>query len=132
MEVSDNQYCFVCGKHNPLGLKASLEVDTDAHSASCQLVIPAEYQGWEGMVHGGVIAALLDEVCAYAGMTIAQQIVTGELKTRYHKPVPVERLVRVSAKAGEPLRRTVTVEAQLSLEGQVLASAQAKMVMLQR
>jgi acyl-coenzyme A thioesterase PaaI-like protein len=130
MQVFDNQYCFVCGKHNPLGLKATLEVDREARSASCQLVIPAEYQGWEGMVHGGVIAALLDEVCAYAGMTVSPQVVTGELKTRYRKPVPLERLVTVSARAGAAQRRIVTVEAQLEMDGEVLASAEATMVIL--
>ena len=130
MKVADNQYCFVCGVKNPLGLKAVLEVDQAANSASCCLSIPAEFQGWEGMVHGGVIAALLDEVCAYAGMTVAEQVVTGELKTRYRKPVPVERPVTVSAKAGERARRTVTVEAQLAMEGEVLASGEATMVII--
>jgi uncharacterized protein (TIGR00369 family) len=130
MKVSDNQYCFVCGKNNPLGLKASLDVDQTANSASCRLMIPTEYQGWQGMVHGGVIAALLDEVCAYAGMTVAEQVVTGELKTRYRKPVPVERLVTVSAKAGERTRRTVVVEAQLAMDGEILASGEATMVII--
>jgi acyl-coenzyme A thioesterase PaaI-like protein len=109
MEVSDNKYCFVCGKNNPFGLKATLQVDREAQSASCELVIPAEYQGWEGMVHGGVIAALLDEVCAYAGMT---------------------QLVTVSAKVAKQARRTVMVEAQLAMDGRVLAGAEAKMVVV--
>ncbi|MCK4536657.1 MAG: PaaI family thioesterase [Desulfuromonadales bacterium] len=130
MEVSDNQYCFVCGKNNPVGLKTTLQVDRETQSASCELVIPAEYQGWEGMVHGGIIAALLDEVCAYAGMTVSEQVVTGELKTRFRKPVPVEQLVTVSAKVAKQARRTVMVEAQLAMDGRVLAGAEAKMVVL--
>jgi uncharacterized protein (TIGR00369 family) len=113
-----------------LGLQAALEVDQAANSASCRLRIPAEYQGWAGMVHGGVVAALLDEVCAYAGMTVAEQVVTGELKTRYRKPVPVERLVTVSAKAGQRTRRTVMVEAQLAMDGEILASGEATMVII--
>ncbi len=130
MDVSDNQYCFVCGQKNPLGLKAVLEVDREAQSAACTLTIPAEFQGWQDMVHGGVISALLDEVCAYAGMTVGNPVVTGELKTRFRKPVPVEREVTVSARVVEQSRRTVQIEAQLTLEGTVLASAEAKMVMV--
>lgn len=130
MQVSDNKYCFVCGKNNPLGLKAEVQSDQDEHSAVCRLAIPAEFQGWEGLVHGGVVAALLDEVCAYAGMTVSDRVVTGELKTRYHKPVPVERLVTVSARVSERKRRTVLVDARLEMDGELLASAVAKMVIL--
>jgi len=112
------------------GWQTTLQVDRETQSASCELVIPAEYQGWEGMVHGGIIAALLDEVCAYAGMTVSEQVVTGELKTRFRKPVPVERLVTVSAKVAKQARRTVMVEAQLAMDGRVLAGAEAKMVIV--
>jgi hypothetical protein len=31
MNVFDNQYCFVCGQDNPVGIKTSIEVDRDAH-----------------------------------------------------------------------------------------------------
>jgi len=130
MDVADNQYCFVCGQNNPLGLKATLEVDREAQSASSTLVIPAEFQGWQDMVHGGIISALLDEVCAYAGMTVGHPVVTGELKTRFRKPVPVEQEVTVSARVVKQARRAVQVEAQLTMGGQLLASAEAKMVVV--
>lgn len=130
MDVSDNQYCFVCGDRNPFGLKVALKVDRAAQSASCSLAIPKEYQGWQGMVHGGIISALLDEVCAYAGMTVIKTVVTGELKTRYHQPVPVEKQVTVTARVIRHLRRTVLVEAKLMMDGAVLASAEAKMIAL--
>jgi len=130
MDVSDNHYCFICGRDNPLGFKAAITVDRETQSAQCTLVVPAEYQGWQGMVHGGIISALLDEVCAYAGMTVAGTVVTGELKTRFHKPVPVEHEVTVSAQVVNQARRTVLVEAKLFLQGEVLASAEAKMVVV--
>lgn len=130
MEVSDNQYCFVCGKDNPVGLKAELRVDRGAQRAEISIAVPAEYQGWEGMVHGGIISALLDEVCAYAGMTVAETVVTGELTTRFRKPVPVEIEVRAVAKVVKHARRTVMVEAELVLQDVVLASADAKMVVV--
>ena len=128
MKISDNQYCFICGQKNPHGLKVTMEVDREAKNAACALSVPAEYQGWQGMVHGGIISALLDEVCAYAGMTVADTVVTGELKTRFRKPVPVEQEVTVSATVTRQVRRTILVEAQLTMAGAVLASAEAKMV----
>ncbi len=130
MNISDNQYCFICGHRNPVGLKATMKVDREGKSAACTLVIPSEYQGWKDMVHGGIISALLDEVCVYAGMTVSDSVVTGELKTRFRKPVPVEQEVTVSARVTNQVRRTVQVEAQLTLEGVVLASAEAKLVIV--
>lgn len=130
MEVSDNQYCFVCGPDNPLGIKTSIEVDKDRQSAQSTLTVAAEYQGWQGMVHGGIISALLDEVSAYAGMTLGETVVTGELTTRFLKPVPVEQEITVSARVVKQARRVVMVEAQLVMQGEVLASAGAKMIVV--
>jgi len=130
MEISDNKYCFVCGKDNPVGLKLDLKVDHEEQKAEINVAVPVEYQGWEGMVHGGIISALLDEVCAYAGMTVAKTVVTGELKTRFRKPVPVEVEVRVVARVVKQVRRTVLVEAELIMQDEVHASAEAKMVII--
>jgi uncharacterized protein (TIGR00369 family) len=130
MTVFDNQYCFICGPSNPVGLKAAIKVDREAKSAASTLVIPSTYQGWQGIVHGGIISALLDEVCVYAGMTVGDPVVTGELKTRFRSPVPVEQEVTVSAQVVNQVRRTVQVEAQLTMGGSVLASAEAKLVMV--
>lgn len=130
MEVSDNRYCFVCGPDNPVGLKTNLEVDRDSQSARCTLAVPAEYQGWQGMVHGGIISALLDEVSAYAGMTVAATVVTGELTTRFRKSVPVEQEITVSAQVIKQVRRVVMVEATLVMQGEVLASSEAKMMVV--
>ena len=128
MDVSDDQHCFVCGQDNPVGFKTSIEVDRETRSAQCTLAVPADFQGWKGMVHGGIISALLDEVSAYAAMTVAEAVVTAELKTRFHKPVPVEQEVTVTAQVVNQVRRTVMVEAKLTMQGEVLASAEAKMV----
>lgn len=130
MEVSDNQCCFVCGPDNPVGFKARIEVDQDKRSAQCTLAVAAEYQGWQGMVHGGIISALLDEVSAYAGMTVGSTVVTGELTTRFLKPVPVEQEISVSAQVVKQTRRVVMVVAQLVMQGQLLASAEAKMIVV--
>jgi uncharacterized protein (TIGR00369 family) len=130
MDVSDNHYCFVCGQDNPIGFKANIDVDRDAQSAQCKLVVPAEYQGWKEMAHGGIISALLDEVSAYAGMTVSETVVTGELKTRFRKPVPVEQEITVLAQVVKQVRQAVMVEATLTMKGEVLASAEAKMVIV--
>lgn len=130
MSVLDCQNCFVCGRDNPVGFNVTIVSDRDGQSAQCSLVVAAVYQGWQGMVHGGIISALLDEVSAYAGMTVAETVVTAELNTRFHKPVPVEQEITVSAQVVKQVRRVVMVEAELSMQGEVLASAEAKMIVV--
>ena len=130
MQVSDNRCCFICGPQNPIGLKVKPSRDEAAGRAWLTVVIPADFQGWEGVAHGGIVAALLDEVSVYAGMGISKQIVTAELTTRYLKPVPTGREVLVEARVREQVRRSVKVDAQMSCEGEVLARSEARIVIL--
>jgi len=130
MQVTDNRCCFICGANNPIGLKTRPSRDEAAGRAWLSVVIPAEFQGWAGVAHGGIIAALLDEVCAYAVMGVSKQIVTAELTIRYLKPVPVGREVTVAAELRERVRRAISVDAQLTCDGETLARAEARMVVL--
>ena len=90
--------CFGCGPHNPAGLKLQFtECDGELH-ASWQ---PSEYyQGYPGVLHGGIIATLLDETAAWFVYTIIGTAgVTYGMNIRYHKPVYInEGEVRITAK----------------------------------
>jgi uncharacterized protein (TIGR00369 family) len=130
MQVSDNRCCFICGPDNPVGLKVKPHRDETAGRAWLTVVIPAEYQGWAGIAHGGIVGALLDEVSAYAGMAVSKQIVTAELNIRYLRPVPIGQEVTIEAQIREQVRRSVTVEAAMTCRGEVLARSVGRMVIL--
>lgn len=130
MQVTDNRGCFICGSGNPIGLKVRPCRDEAARRAWLTVVIPDEFQGWAGIAHGGIVAALLDEVSAYASMAVSKQIVTGELKIRYLKPVPIGREITIVAHVREQVRRSILVDAVLSCEGEMLARSEAKMIIL--
>ena len=130
MEVTDNRRCIVCGPENPIGLKVRPQYDKENGRAWLTTVLPADFQGWAGVAHGGVIAALLDEVSAYAAMSESRQIVTAELTVRYLKPVPLGRELFVEAQVREQVRRSITVEAVMTCAGEAMARASARMVVL--
>ena len=130
MQVSDNRGCFICGANNPIGLKTRPSRDEAAGRAWLSVVIPATFQGWEGVAHGGIIAALLDEVSAYAVMGVSKQVVTAELTVRYLKPVPIGAEITVSAQLREQVRRSLTVDARMTCGEELLARAEARMVVL--
>ncbi len=83
-------HCFICGKDNPVGLRARFEAPT-AGAIVAHFVGQEQHQGYPGRMHGGVIAALLDEVAARA--LAAQATKTNEtareLRVRYRQPVPL-------------------------------------------
>ncbi|NPA07323.1 MAG: PaaI family thioesterase, partial [Chloroflexi bacterium] len=61
----NSAHCFVCGLRNPYGLKMRfLQIAPDRVRAYA--VVPEVYQGYPGVVHGGILAAMMDEVTGRA------------------------------------------------------------------
>lgn len=124
--------CFVCGRDNPIGLKVGWDQHTEAGEIRGRVTIPEHFNGYPGIAHGGIVAALLDET---AGRTILmdggfdQLMVTAKLEVAYRRPTPtgvpltvVGRLLRRSAARAE-------AEAELLLpDGAVTARASALLV----
>lgn len=80
MEITDDNHCFVCGELNMSGLRMRPRIEAATQSASLRLAIPCAFKGWQGMAHGGILATLLDETCAYAAKSLVAQIeISGEL-----------------------------------------------------
>ena len=127
MEITDDNHCFVCGDLNLQGLRARPRIDADNQSASNRLTIPRPFQGWQGMVHGGILATLLDESCAYAAKSLVAHVVTAEITVTYKKPVPIETEVLVTASVVGRRRRIIEVEGRIEIAGEIYAEARAKM-----
>ena len=55
------------------------------------MLYQTDFQGYPGVVHGGIIASMMDEVMGrvFMGGAIDRFMVTAELKIRYRKPVPI-------------------------------------------
>ncbi len=82
-DLEDNDYCFICGRENPIGLKLSFDLDL-THQAVRTVFRPGrEHQGWTGRLHGGIVAAILDEVMVNAAYLSDIPAVTGEMTIRY-------------------------------------------------
>ena len=81
--------CFGCGPAHPSGLRVRCFATEDGVAAP--IVVPRTYEGPPGAVHGGIVAAYLDEVLGGAAARVSgKPSVTGELTVRYVKPVPSE------------------------------------------
>lgn len=131
-KVEADSACFVCGSQNPIGLQAVFSTDNESCSSHARLELSANYQGWQDVIHGGILASLLDEACIYACRAKAEQCVTAELQVRYRKPVPVGADVVVTGQLIDSSRKIWQASAQLKIEDTLYAEATAKVFVLDR
>ena len=95
-----------------------------------ELSIPKHYEGYPGVVHGGIIAAILDETGGRANMDDPSRfMVTAQLNVRYRKPVPSETPLVVLGHADERHGRVSHARSEiLNDDGEVLAEAELVLV----
>ena len=124
----DDGYCIGCGPRAALGLHMEFAAVDDGAVESCITVGPT-FQGWRDVVHGGIVALLLDEAMAYAAAAHGVVGVTGDLKMRFRKAVPVGVPLRVRAKVAWQRRNVLGIEASVRDEsGTLLAAGEGSFV----
>jgi acyl-coenzyme A thioesterase PaaI-like protein len=88
--------CFVCGESNPKGLQ--LRFETDGRIVRGRFKPCAEHVGFRGVVHGGILATVLDEVMVWACAVQTRKFgFCAELTVRFSRPVHPEDEALVTA-----------------------------------
>jgi uncharacterized protein (TIGR00369 family) len=122
-----DRHCFVCGPDNPGGLHATLE--RGEGTASCTFTPRPEHQGYAGISHGGILAALLDEVMVYAAVSLGALTSTAEMTVRFHKPAPTGEPLQLTGEVTRHQRRLVECRAEArTQDGTLVASATGKLM----
>ena len=119
--------CYGCGPKNSRGLR--LEFSRDADDTVVAHTTPtAELAGYRDFVHGGVIAAILDEAMGWALLHVGGRYgVTQSLRIDYRRPARIGRPLSVRAKMGSLRPRTAAVSATLrDGRGRILALAESE------
>lgn len=124
-----SKHCFVCGRENPVGLKMDFYL-TAPGEVRANLTVPAHYEGYPGVVHGGIIAAILDETGGRSHMEDPTRfMVTAQLNVRYRKPVPIATPLIAIGLAGERRGRVSNAKSEIhNMDGEVLAEAELVLV----
>jgi len=126
----NSRKCFACGLENQIGLKLKF-YETAPGEVTVDHIVPDAYQGYPGVVHGGVVAAMLDEVAGRTQMggDPPRFMFTARLDIRYRHNVPTGQPLRMIGRAGKIKKRTATATAQLfGPDGLLLAEAEALLV----
>ena len=120
-------FCFGCGRKNPIGLKLKFILTEEG----CETIfVPDQFhQGFDGVVHGGITATVLDEAVANLFYQKSRVAMTAELDIRYHHPLIVGRKYRITAKIAKQVGKLTYSEAFIYDEaGKKIVSAKAKQI----
>ena len=129
IEVDD--FCFCCGKNNEKGLQLSFSYP-DKNSAETRLTIPNHFTGWKSVVHGGLLAMLLDEAMAHACISAEYFAVTAEMTIRYRNPTEVGESIRIFGKVKAVRSKIIETTGEISGSKGVIAEANARYLRVSR
>lgn len=117
--------CFGCSPTNDFGLQLRFYLSDEYKGCFAECTIPDHFCGFASFIHGGIIAALLDEVAAWA--IISQLLcvgITREITTKYLSPVRANEKIRVEGKIVNYDEKAAVVRSRIiSDDGVLLAEA---------
>jgi acyl-coenzyme A thioesterase PaaI-like protein len=120
--------CFVSGPWNPLGI--AIEVHREGDEVVAEVSLGAAFEGAPGRSHGGIVAAIFDDVLGYLLTLIQEPGFTGELTVRYHAPTPIGQPLEFRARIEGREGRRISTFATASADGEVVASATGTFVVI--
>ena len=116
--------CFGCGQKNPIGLK--LTFAWDGRIARAEFTPGRLYQGYPGIVHGGILSCVLDDAMNHACMFAGMDCLTIEMEVRFKRPAQVEKPLVATAWVTGGNKRLAQTEGRVTLpDGTLVAEGKA-------
>jgi acyl-coenzyme A thioesterase PaaI-like protein len=104
----NSKMCFICGMQNPVGLKLRI-YQIEPGLIETTYTAPDHFQGYPGVLHGGIVATILDEISGRAQMgnpSAPRFMFTAKLEVKYRKNVPIGKPLKIIGKAGKSKGKT--------------------------
>lgn len=128
MEWENDEMCFVCGQKNEHGLKLRFQLVGEDRIRT-EFTPEKRFQGFKDIVHGGIVATVLDEVMVDVAYLRGILAVTSKLEVRLKKPAKVGEKLLFEARILKERGRLLDVEARACKEdGTVIASAKGVLI----
>ncbi|MBU2699265.1 acyl-coenzyme A thioesterase PaaI-like protein [Sporomusaceae bacterium BoRhaA] len=125
----ENDWCFACGSQNPLGLHLKFQEINDTYQT--QFTGKKEHQGYAGILHGGIISTLLDEVTAGYLYAKGLHALTARLEVRYRHPTPIDQPLTVSGRIHKVKGKVYELFGKIQLaDGTVTAEGKTTAIVL--
>ncbi len=125
----NSRMCFICGLQNPVGLHLAIYNDPDNNCIYSNVTIPDQYQSYPGVVHGGIVATMLDEISGRAIIMDGNDqnlMVTMKLEVKYRLPTPTNTPLKVVGRVVSQTESRAKVAGEILLpDGAVTASCES-------
>ncbi len=123
--MNEANYCFVCSKINPKGIH--LEIECSKGIALAKFSIEREYEGYPGIVHGGILASILDDVMGNIKFNEGYIAYTCELNIKYLKKCKIGENLFAKAWVKNSSHRIFETEGEITgYNGVLRVKAEAK------
>ena len=101
--------CFICGLENPVGLRLHF-YEIEPGVLETKYTAPDHFQGYPGVLHGGIVGAILDETASRThiggDVDTPRFMFTAKLEVKYRKNVPVGKPLKIIGRAGKTKSRS--------------------------
>ncbi len=128
----NSRMCFICGLQNPIGLHMSIYSDPDDNCVFSTVIIPDHFQSYPGVVHGGIVATMLDEISGRATLLNGDDqnlMVTMKLEVKYRLPTPTQTPLRIVGRVVSMTETRAKVQGQIQLaDGTITAECENLLV----
>jgi uncharacterized protein (TIGR00369 family) len=121
----DHDHCLLCGQRNPLSLRLRFEA-AETGDVSARFRPSRRLQGYRGVLHGGVISALLDSAMTHCLFHRGIRAVTGDLYVRFLAPVSCDGELELGAWVVAETPPVYRLEARIVQDGKTVARARAR------
>lgn len=125
-EIHHFEECFVSGRHNPLGIGVNPRRVGDEVVAD--VTLGAAFEGAPGRAHGGIVAAIFDDVLGYLLSLNQIPAFTGELTVRYLAPTPIGLPLEIRSRLLQREGRRIFCEGEATSADGRIATATATFI----
>jgi uncharacterized protein (TIGR00369 family) len=124
-ESSLHKNCFACGSNNgnSLGLKFHKHKDGTVFG---HFFADPKFEGYSGIIHGGIVATLLDSAMTHCLLMEGIPALTGRLSIKYFTPIRTGTVVKLEARIVDQFHEMFILEGKASVDERKVASAEAK------
>lgn len=127
----EGQPCFGCAPDHPIGFR--LRFTREGDDVVTRFTPTERYQGPPGIMHGGLVSTLADEVAAWSVITLLGKFgFTGSMEGRFKSPIRIGAEVEARARITRPGSRVVGIEVRLTQNGTEVYDGKFRFVLLDR
>jgi acyl-coenzyme A thioesterase PaaI-like protein len=121
--------CFACGSNDGTGLGLKFHKNGEGTVFGSFFADP-KYEGYSGIIHGGIIATLLDSVMTHCLLMKDIPALTGRLSIKYSTPIRTGTVVELEARIVDQFHEMFMLQGKAMVDGKKVASAEARYVEL--